>query len=92
MFPVAVFGDTCGGMIVLPCHITVLVGTPAEMELAAMPGSKITPHGLPPHQSSSLSWDKYRTVYINNLPIRTVKDVAYCGDAIITGVATVKAA
>jgi len=92
MFPVAVFGDTCGGMIVLPCHITVLVGTPAEMELASMPGSKITPHGLPPHQSASLTMMKYRTVYINNLPIRTVGDAGTCGDVISSGVTTVKAA
>ena len=92
MFPVAVFGDTCGGMIVLPCHITVLVGTPAEMELASMPGSKITPHGLPPHQSASLTWDKYRTVYINNLSIRTVGDAATCPHFISSGVTTVKAA
>ena len=92
MLPVATFGDTCGGMIVLPCHITVLVGTPAEMELASMPGSKITPHGLPPHQSASLTMMKYRTVYINNLPIRTVGDAATCGDAIVTGALTVQAA
>jgi len=92
MLPVATFGDACGGIIVLPCHITVLVGTPGEIELAAMPGSKVTPHGLPPHQSASLTWMRYKTVYINNLSIRTMNDVATCGDTISTGVVTVIAA
>ena len=90
--PVAVFGDIVetGGIIMMPCHITVLVGTPGEIELAAMPGSKVTPHGSPPH-SSILTWEKYRTVYINNLCIRTVTDVASCKHKIITGVTTVVA-
>lgn len=92
MLPVATFGDSAGGIIVMPCHITVLVGTPGEIELAAMPGSKVTPHGLPPHQSASLTWMRYKTVYINNLSIRTMMDVATCGDVISTGVLTVVAA
>lgn len=91
VLPVATFGDMAGGVIMMPCHITVLVGTPGEIELAAMPGSKVTPHGLPPHNSAVLTWDKYRTVYINNLCIRTVKDLASCGDPISTGVITVVA-
>ena len=93
MFPVAREKDECGeGLITLPVHVTVKVGTPAKMEKAAMPGSKITPHGLPPHQSASLTMMKYRTVYINNLPIRTVGDAGTCGDVISSGVTTVKAA
>ena len=52
LFPVAGFGDLAGGSIVFPCHLTVLIGsTSGEMEPAAMPGSIVTPHGLPPHST-----------------------------------------
>jgi uncharacterized Zn-binding protein involved in type VI secretion len=92
LFPVAGFGDLAEGEIILPCHMTVLIGsTSGEMEPAAMPGSVVRSHGLPPHSGVVLTPIFPTTVFINGKPnmIRTVGDLASCGHPITTGALTV---
>jgi uncharacterized Zn-binding protein involved in type VI secretion len=90
LFPVAGFGDLAEGEIILPCHMTVLIGsTSGEMEPAAMPGSVVRSHGLPPHSGVVLTPIVPTTVFINAKMIRTVGDEASCGHLITTGAKTV---
>jgi uncharacterized Zn-binding protein involved in type VI secretion len=90
LFPVARFGDLAEGEIILPCHMTVLIGsTSGEMEPAAMPGSVVRSHGLPPHSGVVITAIVPTTVFINTKMIRTVGDEASCGHLITTGAKTV---
>ena len=90
VFPVAGFSDIAGGSIVFPCHLTVMIGSSdGEIEPAAMPGSVVSPHGLPPHQGVVLTPIVPTTVFINTKMIRTVGDFATCGHPIVTGAWTV---
>tara|TARA_R110000868_G_scaffold177267_1_gene415612 strand:+ start:953 stop:1240 length:288 start_codon:yes stop_codon:yes gene_type:complete len=89
IFPVATFGDIAGSFIMFPCHMNVLVGSSAEIQPAAMPGSMVMGHGLPPHSSPVITAVFPTTVRINNMLIRTVGDLASCGDPISTGAWTV---
>jgi uncharacterized Zn-binding protein involved in type VI secretion len=90
VFPVAGFSDLAGGEILFPCHMTVFIGsTSGEMEPAAMPGSVVRSHGLPPHSGVVITAIVPTTVFINTKMIRTVGDEASCGHLITTGAKTV---
>jgi uncharacterized Zn-binding protein involved in type VI secretion len=94
MFFAARVGDFVGGAgeddvtaapILLPAHLTVVING----KYAAMPGSVVTPHGLPPHNKSVLTAVKPRTVNINGVFARAVGDTSTCGHLIVTGAPTV---